>query len=211
MNIEQSINNENNPIRDLKDIQSIILHHTGSNASDEANKNYLNRTDYISAHYMVGKDGKVYQLMDDDLIAYHAGVSSYKGLNTKGNSLNWNTLGIEVNSNGTDFTDDQRKATKELVEYLAVKYNIPRELILAHKHIAPDRKWDIGENFHKGMSWNFWLGTLDLSDKKNTMTPEQEKLCETAILALGNMHNFGTDDMKKTAHECANKVRELKS
>jgi len=92
MNINKQICNENNPLRNTKDIQSLTIHHTWSQASDVNMWKYLNKVDYISAHYLVRRDGKVFQLMDDDRIAYHAWVSSYKGLKTKWRSLNWNTI-----------------------------------------------------------------------------------------------------------------------
>ena len=149
MNIINQINNESNPKRELSDIQSIIVHHTGSTASDENNAKFLNKNNYISCHYMVGRNGSIFYLMEEDRIAYHCGKSSYPGLLTKYSSLNHCTLGIEVNSDGTNFTDEQRKSVVELIKYLKEKHNISKELILRHRDIAPGRKWDIGDNF-----WN---------------------------------------------------------
>ena len=162
MEIIKSINNESNPKRSLGDIKAVVCHHTGSTGSDEANKKYLNKDDYISAHYMVGKDGKIYQLMDLDRIAYHAGVSEWKGLKTKGNSLNWCTVGIEINSDGQTFTNAQRRATKTLIIKLMEDYNIEPELVLRHKDIAPGRKVDVGMNFYNNQfdSWEEYQKNL---------------------------------------------------
>ena len=149
MQIIPSIQNETTPARDTKDIRAIILHHTGSSGSDEANLKYLNQPDYISTHYLVATTGKIYQCVDDDHTAYHAGVSEWAGLATKGESLNWCTLGIEVNSDGVNFTDEQRQAVKELLLFLMGKYSIGADNVLRHKDIAPKRKTDIGDNFWK--------------------------------------------------------------
>jgi len=198
MQIINSINNENNPKRNISDIKAIILHHTGSTGTDEANKKYLNKDDYISAHYLIGKDGKVYQLMDDDVIAYHAGVSSYTGLEAKGNSLNWCTLGIEINSNGFDFTDSQRVATKELVQYLMKKYNIPYNMVLGHKHIAPGRKTDPGIMLHQNLSWEVYQKSFNL----NTMLDDKQKeAIQLLIYAFKNVYNYCGEEQDKIVKE----------
>ena len=57
------VNNEGNPTRSIDDIKSLTIHHTGSEGDS---MNYLNRTDYISAHYLVKKNGEVWQLMDNN-------------------------------------------------------------------------------------------------------------------------------------------------
>jgi N-acetyl-anhydromuramyl-L-alanine amidase AmpD len=205
MQIINSINNEHNPKRSLTDIKSVVLHHTGSAGTDEANKKYLNKDDYVSAHYLIGKDGKVYQLMDDNIIAYHAGVSSYKGLETKNNSLNWCTLGIEINSNGFDFTDEQKKSVKELAQFLMKKYNIPYTMVLGHKNIAPGRKVDPGIMLHQNLSWENYQKSFNF----NFMDENQKQLCESIIYALKNGFNFGTEEMKELASKNASEWREI--
>lgn len=146
--IINSINNEKNP-KGLEP-KLIIVHHTASTASDESNVKYLNKVDQISCHFMVGQSGKIWQVMDLDRIAYHAGVDvSVLNLPLKNNSLNWCSIGIEVNSDGYNFTDVQRKAVEELIVMLMKQYQINSDHVLRHADIAPDRKWDIGENFYK--------------------------------------------------------------
>lgn len=175
MKIHNSINNENNPTRSLEDILGVVCHHTGTNNDSQA---YLNRTDYISCHYLVKKDGKIFQLMEDNRIAYHAGVSEWHNLESKGDSLNWCTLGIEVESDGYDFTDAQKTSTKELIEFLIQKYNIPASLVLRHKDIAQNRKWDIGDNFFKPLnSWGEYQLTLDVMDQY-TKDAIKQKQCD---------------------------------
>ena len=160
MKIINSINNENNPKRDLGDIQALILHHTGTNKSS---RNYLNKIDFISAHYLVAKDGTIYYLMGLDRVAYHAGRSTWDGLKTQNYSLNWNSCGIEVESDGKEFTDEQRIATKELICGLMGYFDVKPNLVLRHRDIAPKRKVDIGDKFFNNefLSWNEYQNSLN--------------------------------------------------
>lgn len=169
--------------RSIPDIKAIILHHTASEVPTKNIVNFLKKKDYISAHYLVAKTGGIYHLVQDDYSAYHAGVSEWKGLSTKNNSLNWCTIGIEVHSLGSIFTKEQKKATTELVKSLMQKYNIPKELVLRHKDIAPKRKIDIGDSF-----WNEEFTTFkdyQQSLTTETMTEEQLKALE-AITAVNS-------------------------
>lgn len=162
MDITKSINNENLTVGNNKKL--LILHHTASKASLTNNVKYLNRWDYISAHFIVGKKGEIVQLVDDDRVAFHAGLSSWKGIPSKWGSLNWCSIGIEVNSDGYEFTDAQRRATKELIQSLMTKYGIPSELVLRHKDIAPKRKIDVGDNYWNTdyKSWKDYQTSLTL-------------------------------------------------
>lgn len=96
----------------------------------------------VSAHYLIARDGTIYQLVDDGNIAYHAGVSKMpdgrKGVNDF-------SLGIEImNKEDTNFTKAQYGAINSLVSFLKKKYGIKH--IVGHGDIAPDRKTD---------PWNF--------------------------------------------------------
>ena len=166
MEIKKDINNEDLPKRELSNIKLLVIHHTASDAPFSNILKYLKKTDNISTHYAVN-DGEVVQLVDDDRIAYHAGVSSYPNFEPKGNSLNWCSLGIEVHSNGKDFSEAEKKTTKELITYLMKKYNIPARLVVRHADIAPKRKWDIGENFFKEYgAWEKFQSSLVPIDEK---------------------------------------------
>ena len=105
--------------------------------------------------------------MENNRIAYHAGVSEWHSLETKGDSLNWCTVGIEVESDGHDFTEEEKKSTKELIEFLMEQYSIPSQLVLRHKDVSPGRKWDIGDNFYAPLkSWGEYQLTLSYMDQQ---------------------------------------------
>jgi len=183
MNITKSINNESNPKRNLSDIKFPLLHHTGTDRGDS--QNFLNKDDYISAHYLIKKSGEIVQLMDLDRIAYHAGASSWKGVKSKGNSLNWCTIGIEIEGY-LEYTDAQRASTEWLVLSIIKKFKVPPELILRHKDVAPERKIDIHDNFWNSQfaSWKEYVNYIYtkkiLMDKYRKImeeeVPENERL-----------------------------------
>src|SRR6218665_3479623 len=73
----------------------------------------------VSAHFLVDRDGIVYQLVDPELFAGH----------TIG--LNYCAIGVEnIGSKSQPLTDKQVEANAELVKYLAKKY--PIEYLIGH-------------------------------------------------------------------------------
>ncbi|MFY0563145.1 N-acetylmuramoyl-L-alanine amidase [Archangium lansingense] len=133
------------------DIDAIVLHHTASNNTAGDLSTLTKDGSGVSAHYLIGKDGTIYHLVDDKMAAWHAGVSSLHG--DKSPSVNARSLGIEITNDGsgkTPFTEAQYKALEKLVPYLAKTYDIPMKNILGHKDVAPGRKVDPASNFDWG-------------------------------------------------------------
>jgi len=96
----------------------------------------------VSAHYLIGRDGTIYRLVQEKDIAYHAGVSSVPDGRTGVNAF---SIGIELVNTKTDkYTDDQYQTLNKLLTRLKSDYKI--KYILGHNQIAPDRKDD---------PWNF--------------------------------------------------------
>lgn len=92
----------------------------------------------VSAHYLIGRDGTIYRLVEDKNIAWHAGVSKMPDGRTNVNDF---SLGIEVvNTKEGKFSDAQYDSLNKLIKSLKDKY--PIENILGHKDIAPGRKTD---------------------------------------------------------------------
>jgi len=118
----------------------------------------------VSAHYMVEEDGRIFQLVDEDKRAWHAGISEWQGET----NINSNSIGIEIvngghdwpNEDGSlpDFPDVQINAVIALSKDIMKRHG---ELtVLGHSDIAPTRKVDPGENFPwKGLAaagLGFW-------------------------------------------------------
>ena len=102
----------------------------------------------VSAHYVIGRDGKIYRLVDEKNIAYHAGKSS---LPDGRKALNSCSIGIELMTSFTEApTEVQINALTTLVNDIKSRYKI--NYILRHSDIAPGRKTD---------PWNMdWDGFL---------------------------------------------------
>ncbi|WP_316816834.1 N-acetylmuramoyl-L-alanine amidase [Pedobacter nyackensis] len=119
----------------------VILHHTAQNSTQQTINTFLVKgKSEVSAHYIVGKDGVVVQMVNDYLRANHAGIGKW-GNNS---DLNSSSIGIELDNNGVDepFTDVQIKSLVILLETLKKRYNIPTANFIGHSDIAPGRKVD---------------------------------------------------------------------
>ena len=167
------------------EMKFIILHHTGSTAWYKNIVKFLLRSDYLSVHYVVGRNGEIVQMLEDNWLGYHAGVSEWSVKEnavktTRYNDLNKYSIGIEVNSNGYLFTQEQRIETFNLVKKLMKEHNIPASHVLTHAMIAPKRKWDIGINFFtRWRGYDNFLIKLEESieeDKEKEKKGKEERL-----------------------------------
>lgn len=144
----------------------IIVHHTGSgNATWQQILRFFQRTDYLSVHYIIGRDGTTIQYVDDNDVAFHAGNSKWKSRT----GFNYCSISIEIVSNGHDYTDAQRDACTELCKELMNKYDIKHDHVLRHADISGYRgKWDVGPNFYleKWGSWPKFQSYLQNSPKQ---------------------------------------------
>ena len=117
----------------------VIIHHTAQNSLDQTIKTFTLTRTQVSAHYVVSRDGKVVQMLNDYLRANHAGIGRW-GNDT---DLNSSSIGIELDNNGNEpFSDAQIKSLCALLGTLKKKYNIPTANFIGHADIAPTRKPD---------------------------------------------------------------------
>lgn len=118
----------------------VILHHTAQNSTDQTIKTFILKSTQTSAHYIVGRDGKLVQMVNDYLRSNHAGVAKW-GNET---DLNSSSIGIELDNDGLKdpYTDAQINTLLTLLTSLKKKYNIPAANFIGHSDIAPKRKID---------------------------------------------------------------------
>ena len=146
--------------RGSKSITSIIIHYTGMQSERESIKRLTSLNSKVSCHYLINRSGKVFRLVEEKNIAWHAGKSMW----CKYKNLNKNSIGIELVNKGhrygyQAFTRIQIKRLVELCKYLKRKYKIKNKLILGHSDIAPLRKADPGEKFPWGYLSSKGVGT----------------------------------------------------
>jgi len=117
----------------------IIIHHTAQDSLAQTLKTFTVAKTQVSSHYVIADDGRVVQMVNDYLRAWHGGSASW-GKNTDINSA---SIGIELDNNGIEpFSDKQIISLLALLTKLKKDYNIPTQNIIGHSDIAPSRKQD---------------------------------------------------------------------
>ena len=117
----------------------VIIHATSNDTADHALRTLTDPLRRVSAHYLIGRDGEVFQLVDERARAWHAGESKW-GADADLNSV---SLGIELDNNGDEpFPDVQIAALITLLDGIRDRYHIPAANYLGHTDIAPRRKVD---------------------------------------------------------------------
>lgn len=134
------------PNFDMRRPALIVLHATEQDSVQQSLHTLSTRNagGPVSAHYLIGDDGRIYQLVSDDSRAWHAGAGSWGGMT----DLNSSSIGIEIDNDGREpFTEAQITALLRLLEDLHVRLAIPKQRVIAHADLAPTRKRDPGALF----------------------------------------------------------------
>ena len=166
----------NHSRRAANEITAIIYHYTAGDSQEGTVKQFQARASRVSAHYVIGRDGKVVQMVALDQAAWHAGVSKLAGAD----GVNGFSIGIEICNFGKltkkgdkfyswsgapyrgptpihaagaywePYTDAQYKSLARLTNALLEKY--PIKHITGHSDIAlpKGRKTDPGAGFDYG-------------------------------------------------------------
>lgn len=118
----------------------VIIHHTAQDSVAQTLKTFTITKTAVSAHYVVSRDGKVYQMVNDYLRAQHAGAGKWGNVT----DMNSCSIGIEMDNNGTTdvWTDAQINSLCALLGTLKKKYSIPTANFIGHADFAPTRKPD---------------------------------------------------------------------
>ncbi len=96
----------------------------------------------VSSHFYIRRDGTLWQFVDADARAWHAGRSSWRGRD----NCNDDSVGVELEGlEGDTFLPAQYDALERLCQALAARYPIAH--IAGHSDIAPGRKQDPGPGF----------------------------------------------------------------
>jgi AmpD protein len=99
----------------------------------------------VSAHLLIGRDGKITQYVPFDQRAWHAGVSEFQGRSR----CNDYSIGIELEGTDTGAYEDRQYAVLgDVIDTLLHTYlGLSRQRIVGHNNIAPGRKTDPGPQF----------------------------------------------------------------
>lgn len=117
----------------------VIIHHTAQDSIQQTIKTFTLERTQVSAHYVIGRDGFLLQMLSDELRAWHAGSGKWGNMR----DMNSCSIGIELDNNGFEpFSDAQINTLLLLLAKLKKDYNIPTANFIGHSDIAPKRKTD---------------------------------------------------------------------
>lgn len=165
-------------------IDTIILHCNAFTA-EQAVESFKQAE--VSAHYLIGTDGKVYNLVDDNKRAWHAGKSFWQGRE----GLNHNSLGIEVCNltlGQSPYNQKQIRSLLRLCKKLMKKYHIKPQNVLGHSDVAPTRKPDPGVCFPWRYLARHGVGVwYNLRNAEKVMETDEQKMLASIGYDVSNL------------------------
>jgi N-acetylmuramoyl-L-alanine amidase len=129
-------------------VSMLVLHYTGMPDAAGAIARLRDPEAKVSAHYVVAEDGQILRLVAEEKRAWHAGRSSWRGVQ----DINSASIGIEIVNPGHEygyrpFPKEQMDALVPLVADIVRRHRIRPGYVVGHSDIAPARKEDPGELF----------------------------------------------------------------
>ena len=175
-------------------ISHIILHYTDMADCDAALARLCDPAAKVSAHYLIRRDGHIFQLVDEAERAWHAGVSFWQGET----DMNSASIGIELDHAGhkdgamAAFPQTQMAALITLLQEVTARHDIAPQNILGHSDIAPGRKIDPGEAFdwaalHQA-GFGLWVEEVKIEDVPTLSLGNEDKAVaplQKALAAIG--------------------------
>ncbi|CUH99692.1 N-acetylmuramoyl-L-alanine amidase [Leisingera aquaemixtae] len=135
------------PRRDGLKPSLIVLHYTAMQGAQAALERLCDPAAEVSAHYLIGADGTLWQMVAEEHRAWHAGAGAWHGQA----DINSRSIGIELDNLGSHpFSAPQMAALEELMRGVMQRWDIPAPGVIGHSCMAPGRKFDPGPRF----DWN---------------------------------------------------------
>tara|TARA_B100000989_G_scaffold48759_1_gene31870 strand:- start:56 stop:799 length:744 start_codon:yes stop_codon:yes gene_type:complete len=181
------------PQRDKKLIKFIVIHYTGMKIESKAIDRLVNPKSKVSTHYFIRNDGTIINMVPDEYVAWHAGISNWKNFK----SLNKYSIGVELSNPGhnhgyKNFSHKQITSLTKLLKIFVKKYKIKKKNILGHSDIAPFRKKDPGEKFPwKNLGKKRVSLWHKLNEKKTKIYRKKKLTSIEKKLFLKNLYHFG--------------------
>lgn len=182
-----------------KKIKYIIIHYTGMESLSDTLELFASTKSKVSCHWLISRRGVLYKIVEENKVAWHAGVSFWKGEK----NLNSSSIGIELENQGhgreyKPFTNSQLLALEKLIKRIKIEYNLNIIDIIGHSDIAPHRKSDPGELF----DWE------RLAKKKLAFWPKvQKQKKDMDFLQIGEKSQRVSEikrKLKKIGYKCSN-------
>lgn len=122
----------------------VVLHYTAMSNASAALQRLCDAEAEVSAHYLIGRDGTLWQMVAEEARAWHAGAGEWRGLD----DINSRSIGIELDNAGDHpFSEPQMSCLEALLGQILKRWAIPPEAVIGHSDMAPGRKIDPGPRF----------------------------------------------------------------
>jgi len=122
----------------------IVLHYTAMTSAAAALNRLCDPDAAVSAHYLIGRDGTVWQLVPEARRAWHAGAGCWGRVR----DVNSRSIGIELDNDGrAPFSAPLMAALERLLPDPMARWGIPPDRVIGHADVAPERKADPGPRF----------------------------------------------------------------
>jgi N-acetyl-anhydromuramyl-L-alanine amidase AmpD len=118
--------------RKAKQITMALIHYTGEMNLNSVINTFVNRSNGVSAHYVIDRSGDVCVFNTPLDILWHGGKSQWLGRG----QVNKYSIGYELmGENNRQFTDDQYDSLEELLQKALFSYPTI-DTITGHEHVA---------------------------------------------------------------------------
>jgi N-acetylmuramoyl-L-alanine amidase len=122
----------------------VVLHYTAMDSAEAALARLCDPEFEVSAHYLIGEDGTCWQMVADEMRAWHAGAGQWGGRG----DVNSRSIGIELANRGTHpFSEPQMAVLEALLARILAEHAIAPKGVIGHSDMAPARKFDPGARF----------------------------------------------------------------
>lgn len=132
------------PNQDVRHPTIVVIHYTSNDDVAHSMDTLTSPGRRVSAHYLIGRQGELYQLVPEDRRAWHAGKSYWAGIT----DINSTSIGIEIDNNGSEAYEElQIQTLLSLLKDIQVRHKIQPANFVGHADVAPGRKVDPGPYF----------------------------------------------------------------
>ena len=132
------------PRRDGAVPDLVVLHFTAMESARAALERLCDPEHQVSAHYLIGRNGTVWQLVAEDMRAWHAGAGAWGAVT----DVNSHSIGIEIDNDGrSPFAEPAMAALERVLREVMARWSVRPDGVIGHSDCAPGRKVDPGARF----------------------------------------------------------------
>ena len=122
----------------------IVIHYTAMTSAEAALERLCDPEAEVSCHWLVGADGSLSSLVEEEMRAWHAGMGGWRDCT----DINSASIGVELDNDGASpFPEAQMAALERLLGEIMERWSIPPAGVLGHSDTAFTRKSDPGPRF----------------------------------------------------------------